>query len=440
MSWSWESTMRRIAAVLALALCATLPARAVLIDSGDGTGNTTKPSDDPGWSNSGLRGGLNGVYLGYGWVVTAAHVGFGPVTLDDIVYPPVPGSYVAILHTPSVYADLTVFRIDPYPRALPPLEIPTSTVPVGADAMLIGWGQLRGAATQWMGRSGWLWAPNSVKRWGTNLVGASLEPGPPVNATNLYLGGTTTRSLVVDFSEGAPGHEATVTVGDSGGALFVRDASVWKLGGISFALGTFQDQPANTSLYGNIVYAADLSHYRAQILAAARPCADGVDNDADGQVDFPEDAGCTWSGDLSELPDCADGIDNDNDGAVDMADTFCSTPSDLREEPDLDSDGVTDAEDNCVVASNPTQLDADQDGYGNACDADYDDDGSVGGSDFSSVRESYGTNDAIPGWEPQLDADGDGVVGSVEFMLVRGSFGGPPGPSGLACAGNVPCP
>jgi hypothetical protein len=112
----------------------------------------------------------------------------------------------------------------------------------------------------------------------------------------------------------------------------------------------------------------------------------------------------------------------------------------LREEPDLDSDGVTDAEDNCVVASNPTQLDADQDGYGNACDADYDDDGSVGGSDFSSVRESYGTNDAIPGWEPQLDADGDGVVGSVEFMLVRGSFGGPPGPSGLACAGNVPCP
>lgn len=432
--------MRRIAAALALALCATLPARAVLIDSGDGTGNTTKPSDDPGWSSSGRRGGLNAIHLGYGWVVTAAHVGFGSVTLGNVDYPPVLGSYVAIFHAPSVNADLAVFRIDPYPRALPVLDIPTGTAPVGADAMLIGWGQQRGAATQWMGVAGWLWAGNSIKRWGTNLVGASLEPGPPINAIDLDLGGTTTRALVVDFSEGAPGDEATVTVGDSGGALFVRDGTSWKLGGVSFALGTFEGQPVSTSLYGNIVYAADLSHYRDQILAAARPCADGVDDDADGLVDFPADPGCTWSGDLSELPDCDDGIDNDNDGAVDMADTFCTSSSDLREEPDVDADGVTDAEDNCLLASNPTQVDSDQDGSGNACDGDYNDDGYVGSSDFMRVRQAFGTSEGSPGWDPQLDANGDGVIGILEFMLVRGSFGGPPGPSGLACAGSAPCP
>jgi len=432
--------MRRVAAALALILCAALPARAVLIDSGAGTGNTTAPGDDPGWSNVGLRSGLNGVYLGHGWIVTAAHVGIGPVTLGNTVYPAVPGSYVPILHAPAGIADLGVFRIDPYPRALPALAIPTSPVPVGADVVLIGWGQQRGAATGWRGMGGWLWAGGSVKRWGTNEIGASVGPGPPVNTTELELAGYTTRALVVDFSENAPGDEGTVTVGDSGGGFFVRDGSAWKLGGVSFALGTFEGQPANTSLYDNVVYAADLSHYRDQILAVARPCADGVDNDADQAADFPADPGCTWIGDLSELPDCNDAIDNDNDGAVDMADSFCTASGDLREEPDADSDGVTDVEDSCLFVANPTQLDSDQDGYGNACDADYNDDGLVGVLDFSAFRKAYGSTAGSPGWDPELDANGDGAIGISDFALVRASFGSSPGPSGLACAGSVPCP
>jgi len=432
--------MRRLAAALALLLLSALPASAVLIASGDGSGNTTAPADDPGWHQVGRRGGLNAVYLGYGWVVTAAHVGFGSVELDGSVYPAVPDSYHPILHAPSVNADLGIFRIDPYPRGLPPLEIPTSPVPVGADAVLIGWGQLRGAATRWQGMDGWLWAGGSVKRWGTNEIGASLGSGPPVNATELDLAGLTTQALVVDFSEGAPGDEATVTVGDSGGGFFVRDGSAWKLGGVVFALGTFDGQPPDTTLYGNIVYAADLSTYRAQVLALARPCADGVDNDSDQAADFPADPGCTWVGDLSELADCGDGIDNDNDGAIDMADSFCSSPGDLREAPDADSDGATDTEDDCLFVANQTQLDSDRDGYGNACDADYNDDGVVGTLDFMRLRHAFGTTADSAGWDAQLDANGDGVIGSFEMNLMRDSFGAPPGPSGLACAGSAPCP
>jgi hypothetical protein len=432
--------MRRLAAATALALCTALPARAVLIDSGDGTGNSTAPADDPGWSNVGLRGGLNAVYLGYGWVVTAAHVAPGPVAIGNTAYPDVPGSYVQITHAGSTLADLAVYRIDPYPYGLPALELPTSPAPVGTDVVMIGAGKPRGPATQWMGIGGWQWLVGVVKRWGTNEIGAVLDPGPPVNTTDLVIGSLTTRSLVADFSENAPGDEAIVTIGDSGGGFFVRDGSVWKLGGVSFAVGTYVGQPANTSLYDNVTYAADLSYYRAQVLAVARPCADGVDNDSDQATDHPSDPGCTWIGDLSELPDCGDGIDNDNDGATDMADPYCASTSSPREEPDADSDGVTDAEDDCLLAGNSSQLDTDQDGYGNACDADYNNDGMVGAPDWAMLGGAFGATSGSPDYDPRLDANGDGVIGTAELVLLGSSFGDPPGPSGLACAGSPPCP
>lgn len=432
--------MRRAAALALCVWLAAAPAPAILIDSGDGTGNTAAPADDPGWSHVGRHGGLNAVYLGYGWVVTAAHVGPGTVILDGTPYPHVPSSYAVIKHSGSTSADLAVYRLDPYPHGLAPLAIPTSPAPVGTDVLMIGTGKPRGESTQWMGIGGWGWLSGGLKRWGTNEIGAVLESGPPVNTTDLTIASLTTRSLVADFSENAPGDEGIVTVGDSGGGFFVRDGPVWKLGGVSFALGTYADQPPSTSLYGNITYAADLSYYRAQVLAITRPCADGADNDSDSATDHPADTGCTWVGDLSELPDCNDGIDNDNDGAVDLADSYCGTSDSPREEPDADSDGVTDAEDNCLVAANSSQLDANQEGYGNACDADFTDDGVVGAPDWLMLARAFGATEGNPGYDLELDMNGDGAIGVPEFVLVGSSFLQPPGPSGLACAGSPPCP
>jgi hypothetical protein len=434
------TTVRRAAALALCACLAAAPARAVLIDSGDGTGNTTAPADDPGWSHVGQVGALNAVYLGYGWVATAAHVGHGPVLLGGTPYPDVPGSYRVITHAGSTLADLAVYRIDPYPYGLAALQIPTSPAPVGADVVMIGTGKPRGSSTQWMGIGGWEWLAGGQRRWGTNDVGAVLDPGPPVNTTDLTIGTLTTRALVADFSENAPGHEAVVTVGDSGGAFFVRDGAIWKLGGVSFALGPYAGQPASTSLYGNVTYAADLSYYREKVLAIARPCADGADNDSDAATDHPADPGCTWIGDLSELPDCGDGIDNDNDGSVDLADSYCTAAGDPREEPDADSDGVTDAEDNCLLAANSSQLDTNQDGYGNACDADFNDDGIVGGPDWAMLAPAFGATIGTPRYDAELDTNGDGAIGGPEFLLLGDSFTGEPGPSGLACAGTVPCP
>ena len=68
-------------------------------------------------------------------------------------------------------------------------------------------------------------------------------------------------------------------------------------------------------------------------------CDDGLDNDGDGLVDYPDDGGCASINDESEtdpLRLCDDGLDNDGDGKVDYpADPGCLTLDDLTEDPDL---------------------------------------------------------------------------------------------------------
>lgn len=75
--------------------------------------------------------------------------------------------------------------------------------------------------------------------------------------------------------------------------------------------------------------------------APSPQCADGADNDGDGQIDYPNDLGCQNSSDDNESdnPQCSDAGDNDGDGLVDMNDPGCSSPSDNNESNPLNSVG-----------------------------------------------------------------------------------------------------
>ena len=76
-----------ICMLVSVLVALSFPAGAVLIESGNG--NTCAPSDDPGWLNVGFLDTLNAVYVGYGWVMTASHVGISPgseVILDGVSY------------------------------------------------------------------------------------------------------------------------------------------------------------------------------------------------------------------------------------------------------------------------------------------------------------------------------------------------------------------
>lgn len=71
-------------------------------------------------------------------------------------------------------------------------------------------------------------------------------------------------------------------------------------------------------------------------------CADGIDNDDDGFIDLA-DSGCTNSSDNDEtnastLGSCEDGIDNDHDGFTDTIDPNCHTDGDATNAASYDAD------------------------------------------------------------------------------------------------------
>lgn len=102
-------------------------------------------------------------------------------------------------------------------------------------------------------------------------------------------------------------------------------------------------------------------------------CNDGIDNDGDGDIDYPADSGCSSATDDNEssgggsggsIPQCRDGNDNDGDNLRDALDPGCHT------------DGI---------ASNPYSYDRDDT------------------SEFDIVSAPYACND-------RADNDGDGFT------------------------------
>jgi hypothetical protein len=93
-------------------------------------------------------------------------------------------------------------------------------------------------------------------------------------------------------------------------------------------------------------------------------------------------------------------------------------------ETDTDGDGVPDSRDNCTQVKNPDQKDSDSDGYGDACDADVNNDGLVNSIDVAIVRDAFGTRGTT-----RADINGDGLVNATDVAIVRKLFATRPGPS-----------
>ena len=148
----------------------------------------------------------------------------------------------------------------------------------------------------------------------------------------------------------------------------------------------------------NLMHCRDLGKHGNVGVEERVACNDGLDNDGDGLVDYPEDTGCESlvDGDEYDEPivyECNDGLDNDGDNLTDYpADPDCTSLEDNSEESliqcetdsdcaetyvcseqvcvleDIDVDGIWDGSDNCPNIANYDQADADYDAVGDVCD------------------------------------------------------------------------
>jgi hypothetical protein len=290
LAWYTSGMMR--AAVLVL-ICALLPisvARAIEDETSRVTYNGTAPTNAniPNWSNGwvqpavqpsgststtgwnycGSVGGNSAVYLGDGWVLTAAHVGAGDLDLNNVTYPMVANT-AQVLNSvqvtgqaapTSTQADLVLFKVSPAP-SLPPIAFRQSDPVAGTSQVaMLGYGHTNG---------------DRVVTWGFNTVTPRANP---VNIQTVNYGLSLTSGSSNYYSndfltltqDGTPTNNYQVVIGDSGGPDFIYNSTtkVWELAGLNEAELSNDGNPPDLSAM------IQLDTYLPQITAILAPQAD----------------------------------------------------------------------------------------------------------------------------------------------------------------------
>jgi hypothetical protein len=114
---------------------------------------------------------------------------------------------------------------------------------------------------------------------------------------------------------------------------------------------------------------------------------------------------------------------------------------------DTDLDTICVDDDNCSAKANTPQHDTDGlagsdavgDGYGNACDADYDGTLIVGAGDLVQLRAAWQCTSSDACYNRDVDSDSNDAIGAADLVLLRSQWQSVPGPSGMSCAGTTPC-
>jgi hypothetical protein len=287
---------------------------------------------DPGWANVGQNGSLNGVYIGDGWVLTAAHTGISNMQFDTGgPIAPIPGQDFQITNAAgsglNPVADLRLFRISAEPSGVKQITIaqqaPLLNGQPGGEVMFIGTGPRRSAAEShfsvntatdpdtWMqvasgGTFSGYFPNGGGKSWGTNNVANDNILPNEGDANFTYNVNDSSISYLVSYDQsGGTQFEAQAVGGDSGGAVFFNrnqgtaQPPQWELVGITINNFLFDGQSTSTfnpsnglAVYGNATAFVDLSSYYTQItstIAAHQDYSSVGDINLDGVAGTPAD-------------------------------------------------------------------------------------------------------------------------------------------------------
>ena len=202
--------------------------------------NTNAPGGsltNSGWQYEAFWGDFLGTPIAPNYFITASHIYVPPGT--PLVFRGV--SYTTITNYDDPASDLRIWRIcGTFPVYA---QIYTNTNEQGQSLVVIGRGTQRGTVVTTTNSlavitNGWQWGTQDrVQRWGTNVVTAI------VNGDGLLATGPIGEVLQANFDKNGGNDECHLSFADSGGAAFVRDASIWKLAGINLAV----DGPYNTT-------------------------------------------------------------------------------------------------------------------------------------------------------------------------------------------------
>jgi hypothetical protein len=158
--------------------------------------------------------------------------------------------------------------------------------------------------------------------------------------------------------------------------------------------------------------------------------------DAEGSDCLIGDVNGDGHPDLVEVARFAAGLDRTGDVWVSLGSAVPGFPAlpPAPPAPDGDGDGIADREDLCIERPD-SGLDADGDGYGDACDADLDGDGVVGQPDLQAWVACFLAGENAEPECAAADFDGDGAFTLIDYReYLLPAMGDPPGPSSIDTA------
>ena len=217
----------------------------IFLGTGNPDHNTSAPEGElagSGWQFQGDWGEFLGTVIGERHFITALHIG-GRLG-ERFHYRGAAYTAKACYRIASV-VDLRIWEVcEKFPEPYAPLY--SSSDETGKELVVFGRGTVRGNAVRLETPNGSElrgWLPGRSdhrRRWGKNQVTDIFD----LSQRDENVAPGERQYLVADFDREGGFNEAHLTAGDSGGAVFIRDAGDWSLAGINHSVdGAFNTTP-----------------------------------------------------------------------------------------------------------------------------------------------------------------------------------------------------